>query len=75
MCDDLHFDMTFYDRIKSCCYCDCESCVKRNDTCGFQIFKRFYGELRGATLFLYKDDTLDTVSIYLQCLFYLKFYQ
>ncbi|XP_023137991.2 signal-transducing adaptor protein 1-like [Amphiprion ocellaris] len=25
-------------------------------------FKRFYGELRGATLFLYKDDTQDTYT-------------
>ncbi|KAM8732643.1 signal-transducing adaptor protein 1-like isoform 1-T2 [Acanthopagrus schlegelii] len=27
-----------------------------------KIFKRFYGELRGATLFLYKDDTMDTYT-------------
>ncbi|XP_030251691.1 signal-transducing adaptor protein 1-like isoform X1 [Sparus aurata] len=27
-----------------------------------KIFKRFHGELRGATLFLYKDDTLDTYT-------------
>ena len=27
----------------------------------FQDFKKYYAELRGATLFLYKDDTQDTV--------------
>ena len=33
-------------------------------TFDFQDFKKYYGELRGATLFLYKDDTQDTVSKY-----------
>lgn len=33
-----------------------------HDIYDFQDFKNYYGELRGATLFLYKDDTQDTVN-------------
>ena len=34
----------------------------QNDIYDFQDFRRYYAELRGATLFLYTDDTHETVS-------------
>lgn len=37
----------------------------QNDIYDFQDFRKYYGELRGATLFLYEDDTQDTVSKHL----------
>lgn len=34
----------------------------QNNIYDFQDFKKYYAELRGATLFLYVDNTQDTVS-------------
>lgn len=45
--------------------CEGEYCIKNkihDIYYDFQDFKKYYGELRGAMLFLYKDDTQHTVS-------------